>query len=161
MTMYRLFAKEIVKENHMKQYYLDRFRWIFTYRKRSFGYCLAKTVCLILGVPLYAVLFAVEMLLTLINMLFSVIPLLNVIVLTVCKLLIYICDGGFWLCVLPDISAYRAAHREEPEYSVSDESDDESILPTEENETEPVRDSDIGESQSRETSEALSSEEEQ
>jgi membrane protein implicated in regulation of membrane protease activity len=91
---------------NMKQYYQDRFRWIFTYRKKGFLYGLAKTLCLVVGLPCYLVSFVVEMALTLVNALFCWIPLLNVAVQVVCKVIVTIVNVPFYWCVLPDIGAY-------------------------------------------------------
>lgn len=104
----------------MKQYYLERFNWIFKYTSKNFFYCILKTLCLIVGVPIYAVMFAVEMILTFVNMLFCWIPVLNVVVQVICKSIIYIIDKTFFICILPDIGKWRACHKKEPEYVVSD-----------------------------------------
>ena len=92
---------------NMKQYYRDRFTWIFNYRKKGFLYGLFKTLCLIVGVPCYLVALAVEFVLTFVNALFSWIPLLNMVVQVVCKVLIGIVNMPFYWCVLPDIGAYN------------------------------------------------------
>ncbi|MCM1534160.1 MAG: hypothetical protein NC099_05860 [Corallococcus sp.] len=104
----------------MKEYYLERLHWIFRYTSKNFFYCLAKTLCLIVGVPVYAVMFAVEMILTAVNMIFSWIPILNVVVTVICKSLIFITDKTFYICILPDIKKYVDATKEEPVYEVID-----------------------------------------
>ncbi|MBR2975006.1 MAG: hypothetical protein IKC47_04605 [Clostridia bacterium] len=91
----------------MKQYYQDRFSWIFTYRKKGFLYGLIKTLCIVVGFPCYVVSFVTEMALTLVNALFCWIPLLNVVVQVVCKVLVAIVNIPFYWCVLPDIGAYN------------------------------------------------------
>ncbi|MCM1194879.1 MAG: hypothetical protein NC332_02975 [Firmicutes bacterium] len=108
----------------MKEYYLERLHWIFRYTSKNFFYCLAKTLCLIVGVPVYAVMFAVEMILTAVNMIFSWIPVLNVVVTVICKSLIFITDKTFYICILPDIKKYIEATKEEPVYEVIDVDDD-------------------------------------
>lgn len=97
----------------MKEYYLDRLNWIFTYRNKGFAYCLLKTLCLIIGVPLYAVLFVVEMAVTLLYALFSVIPLLNVIFLFISKCIMFVCNLGFYLNILTDIKEYKQTHNKD------------------------------------------------
>lgn len=105
----------------MKEYYLERLQWIFRYKSRNFFYCIAKTLCLIVGVPIYAVMFAVEMVLTFINMIFSVIPILNVVVGIICKSIIFITDKTFFICILTDIGKWRATHKKEVDYEVEDD----------------------------------------
>ena len=91
---------------NIKQYYADRFRWIFTYRKKGFLYCLFKTLCLCLGLPCYLVAVAIEFVLTFVYALFSWIPLLNMVVQVVCKVAIAVVNMPFYWCVLPDVGAY-------------------------------------------------------
>ena len=91
---------------NMKQYYRDRFSWIFTYRKKGFLYGALKTLCILVGFPCYLVSFVVEMALTLVNAIFSWIPLLNMVVQVICKVIIIILGIPFYWCVLPDIGAY-------------------------------------------------------
>ena len=93
----------------MKDYYLTRLHWIFSYTNTKWWYYIAKTLCLIVGVPIYAVSFAVEMVLTAINMLFSWIPVLNVVVMVICKALITVFGATFYICILPDIKQYMQA----------------------------------------------------
>ena len=103
----------------MKQYYLQRLHWIFHYKNKKFFYCLAKTLCLIVGVPIYAVCFVMEMLLTAINMIFSWIPVLNVVVMVICKALVWLFGSTFYVCILPDLKEYREANKE-VDYEVED-----------------------------------------
>ena len=58
----------------MKEYYSERFNWIFKYTSKSFFYCLAKTLCITIGLPIYCVMVAVEMVLTFVNMIFAWFP---------------------------------------------------------------------------------------
>ena len=104
----------------MKEYYQQRLYWIFHYGSKNFGYCLLKTLCLIVGVPIYAVCFVLEMVLTAINMIFSWIPILNVVVMVICKCLIIVFGSTFYLCILPDLKQYKAATANEVEYEVAD-----------------------------------------
>ena len=105
----------------MKEYYLTRLHWIFNYTNSKWWYYIVKTLCLIVGVPIYAVCFVVEMVLTAINMLFSWIPILNVVVMVICKLLITVFSSTFYVCILPDINSYKQATKSEINYEVVDE----------------------------------------
>lgn len=105
----------------MKQYYLQRLHWIFKYTSNNFFYCLAKTLCLIVGAPIYAVMFVVEMLLTAINMILGWIPIVGVVVTVICKAIIWIVDKPFYICILPDIKVYKQATKDLVEYEVEDE----------------------------------------
>ena len=99
---------------------IRRFGWIFRYTSTNFLYCIAKTLCIIIGLPIYSVMFAVEMILTGVNMIFSWIPILNVVVTVICKSLIFLTDKTFYICILTDIKKFREAMKEQPEYEVSD-----------------------------------------
>ena len=105
----------------MKEYYLTRLHWIFNYTGNKWWYYIVKTLCLIVGVPIYAVSFVMEMVLTAINMLFSWIPVLNVVVMVICKLLITVFGSTFYICILPDIKKYKAATKNEVSYEVVDD----------------------------------------
>ena len=104
----------------IKRYYRERFGWIFRYTSKNFLYCIAKTLCIIIGLPIYPVMFAVEMILTGVNMIFSWIPILNVVVTVICKSLIFLTDKTFYICILTDIKKFREAMQEQPEYEVSE-----------------------------------------
>ena len=104
----------------IRRYYRERFGWIFRYTSTNFLYCIAKTLCIIIGLPIYSVMFAVEMILTGVNMIFSWIPILNVVVTVICKSLIFLTDKTFYICILTDIKKFREAMKEQPEYEVSD-----------------------------------------
>lgn len=120
----------------MKEYYQQRFHWIFRYTSKNFWYCIAKALCIVVGLPIYSVMFLVEMALTLVNMLFCWIPVLNVVVTVVCKALMSLVGWTFYICILPDIKQYRQATAEEVQYDVSDADADAS----EEQNTEEVVD---------------------
>ena len=93
----------------MKQYYSERFHWIFNYTRKDFLYCLLKTLCVVVGLPIYAVAFLVEMVFTAINMIFSWIPILNVVVTVICKSIVWLFGMTFYINVLTDLKAYREA----------------------------------------------------
>ena len=93
----------------MKEYYKLRWHWIFNYTSKNFGYCLLKTLCLIVGLPIYSVMFVLEMVLTGINMIFCWIPILNTVVLVICKSLMIVFGSTFYICVLTDLKEYNAA----------------------------------------------------
>ena len=123
----------------MKEYYLDRLHWIFRYTSKKFWYCLAKTLCLIVGVPLYAVGFFLEMVFTFINMIFSWIPVLNVVVTFICKVFTLLFGSLFYLCILTDVKRYAAEH---PRMSDEEESDEPPTDIAGADETEPAADDD-------------------
>ena len=104
----------------MKEYYLERLHWIFRYTSKNFWYCLGKTLCLIVGVPIYAVSFVLEMVLTFVNMIFSWIPVLNVVVMFICKCLITVFGGTFYICILTDLKSYRQCHSDAVQYEIDD-----------------------------------------
>lgn len=109
-------------DSDMKQYYAERFGWVFRYTSKNFFYCLAKTLCVIIGLPIYCVMFMLEMLLTAINMIFCWIPIINVVITTICKALIWVFDKTFYICILTDIKKYKETTRIQPIYEVvSDE----------------------------------------
>ena len=110
----------IKKVYKMKEYYSERFNWIFHYTSKNFLYCLLKTLCLIVGLPIYAVCVAVEMLLTFVNMIFSWIPILGMVIGVICKAIIYVLDKTFFICILTDIGKWKQSHKDEVEYDVTD-----------------------------------------
>lgn len=121
----------------MKDYYKQRWHWVFNYTSRNFGYCLLKTLCLIVGLPLYSVAFVLEMVLTGINMMFSWIPILNVVIFVICKSLMVVFGSTFYICILSDIKKYKKLMSEELEYEVLDADDaiDETTALLEQDET--------------------------
>ena len=92
----------------MKEYYSERFHWIFNYTRKDFGYRLLKTLCVVFGLPIYAVAFVIEMLFTAINMIFSWIPILNVVVMVICKAIVWLFGLTFYICILTDLKEYKA-----------------------------------------------------
>ena len=110
----------------MKEYYSERFFWIFNYTSKNFGYCLLKTLCLIVGLPIYAVAFVVEMLFTAINMLLCWIPIVGVVVTVICKAIVWLFGMTFYLNVLTDLKAYNAART--VQYEFVDEADEQEEL---------------------------------
>lgn len=108
----------------MKEYYQARFHWMFNYTKKNFWYCLAKTLCVIVGAPVYAVMFVAEMVLTAVYMIFSWIPVLNVVVGVICKALIFVAGSTFYVSILPDLQEYKKATAQVPEYEVCDVSEE-------------------------------------
>ena len=105
----------------MKVYYRQRFYWIFHYTSKNFFYVSAKTLCIAIGLPLYCVAIAAEMILTVVNLLLGWIPALGMLITVICKALIFVVNLPYYICVLPDIREYLKAVKAEPEYEVSDE----------------------------------------
>ena len=83
----------------MVNHYAERFQWIFKYTSKNLGYCILKTLCIIVGLPIYLVCFVAEMALTLVNLLFSFVPGLGLVVMLVCKMLMWIIDKPYYICV--------------------------------------------------------------
>ena len=104
----------------MKEYYKQRWHWVFNYTSKNFGYGLLKTLCLVVGLPIYSVMFVLEMLLTGINMIFSWIPILSTVILVICKSLMIVFGSTFYICILTDIKKYKEATKEEIDYEVVD-----------------------------------------
>lgn len=105
----------------MKEYYLNRFKWIFNYTSNNFLYIIAKTLCIIVGLPIYCVVFALEMVLTFVNMLFCWIPILSVVMTVICKGTILIIDKLYYICILTDIGKYRDVCIAEPDVATGGE----------------------------------------
>ena len=103
----------------MKEYYSERFYWIFNYTSKDFGYCLLKTLCLVVGLPIYAVSFVIEMLFTAINMIFCWIPILGTVVTVICKAMVWLFGLTFYVNILTDLKAYKDART--VHYEVSDD----------------------------------------
>lgn len=91
----------------MKEFYLNRFNWIFNYTSRNFLYVVLKTLCIVVGLPVYCVVFAAEMVLTFVNMLFCWIPVLSMVVTVVCKGVIWLIDKLYYINVLTDLDKFR------------------------------------------------------
>ncbi len=108
-------------EISFKHYYNERLQWIFRYTSKNFFYCLAKTLCLIVGIPVYAVMFVLEMVFTFVNMLFCWIPILGMVVGVICKSIIFVVDKAFFICILTDIGKWIQAHKQEIAYDVADD----------------------------------------
>lgn len=105
----------------MKEYYQQRFYWIFHYTSKNFWYCLAKTLCILVGLPIYSVCFVLEMVLTAINMLFCWIPVLNVVVMFICKVLITVFGATFYITILTDLKEYKKVNVGEVDYEEVDD----------------------------------------
>lgn len=120
----------------MVQHYRERLQWIFRYTSKNFGYCILKTLCILVGLPIYLVCFVVEMVLTLVNLIFSFIPVLGLVVMLVCKLLMWIVDKPYYICVLPDLKNFCMTTSDTPAYedvTHLSQSQDNSTQPTDEN----------------------------
>ncbi len=91
----------------MKGQYLEKFQWLFRYTSKNFAYCLVKSLCLVVGLPLFAISFVAQMALLLVNVALHWIPILNILAMLVAKILRPILDLPFALCIAPDIAEYR------------------------------------------------------
>ncbi|MBQ8434234.1 MAG: hypothetical protein IJX23_05470 [Clostridia bacterium] len=101
----------------MVNHYAERFQWIFKYTSKNLGYCILKTLCIIVGLPIYLVCFVAEMALTLVNLLFSFVPGLGLVVMLVCKMLMWIIDKPYYICVLTDLKRFYLTTHDTPEYA--------------------------------------------
>ena len=108
----------------MKEYYLERLHWIFNYTSKKFFYCLLKTLCLVVGIPIYVVAFVIEMVFTAINMIFCWIPILGVVITVICKSIVWLFGNTFYINILTDLKAYKKAHVHVVEYEVEDAQDE-------------------------------------
>lgn len=97
----------------MKEYYSERFRWIFNYTSKNFFYCLLKTLCIIVGLPLYVISVAIEMVFTFVNMIFCWIPIFGMVIGLICKAIIFVFDKTFFICILTDLKRWIIAHPKE------------------------------------------------
>ncbi len=101
----------------MVQHYRNRFKWIFRYTSKNFGYCIVKTLCIVVGLPIYLVCFCTEMALTLVNMLLCWIPGINILAMLICKALMWIVDKPYYICVLTDLKQACAPNQDAPDYA--------------------------------------------
>ncbi|MEG1527955.1 MAG: hypothetical protein RR418_02140, partial [Clostridia bacterium] len=96
----------------MRTYYYDRFKRLFTYTSRNFFYCVAKTLCIIIGLPLFVVLIPVDFLIYLVYAIFSWIPYLNMAMLFLCRILSFITGIGYFISVIPDAKKYMQENKQ-------------------------------------------------
>ena len=115
----------------MKQFYQQRFYWIFHYTRKSFWYCVSKTLCIVLGLPLFCVSVAVDMVLTAVNMLFCWIPVLNVVVRVFFKAIYSLLFSIFYIFFLPYLLDYCEALRQNVQYDVADADEAQTKIPDE------------------------------
>lgn len=90
-----------------------RIKSILTYSSKKWYYVLLKTLCIIVGLPLYIVLIPLDFLNFLVFCLFSWIPLLKVVFLFLCKIVSTLCGLGYYVGILPDAKEYIAASKAE------------------------------------------------
>ena len=69
--------------------------------------------------------------LTAVNMLFCWIPVLNVVVRVVFKAITTVLGSTFYICILPDLKAYREAERQNVQYDVADADEAQTKIPDE------------------------------
>lgn len=129
---------------NIKEHFSSRFNRIFTYTSKKWYYCLAKTLCIIVGLPLYVVLIPVDMLLFVVYACFSWIPFVNVFMLFVIKSLSLIWSLGYFIAILPDAKRYieenkqaEKAAREKEEFDESSDGVEYQIRQDAENQVQP------------------------
>lgn len=103
----------------MKEHYGSRIRAIFTYTNSKWYYVALKTLCVIVGAPLYFALLPVDFLIFIVYALFSWVPILSVFMLALCKILNIVTAVGYYIAIIPDAKAFinesKRKHAEELE----------------------------------------------
>lgn len=95
----------------MKEYYKSRINAIFTYTSRRWHYVLLKTLCVVLGAPLFFALLPLDLLNFLIYALFSWVPVLRTVFLVLCRALAFVFGAGYYISILPDAKKFAADYR--------------------------------------------------
>lgn len=91
---------------NFRKFYGRRLHYVFRFSRKSMEYRTVKVLCLIVGLPIALVLFVVEMAVALIYMIFMRIPILNVVMLFLCRFLTSVCSVGFYICIIPELPEY-------------------------------------------------------
>lgn len=91
---------------NFRKFYGRRLHYMFRFSRKSMEYRTVKVLCLIVGLPIALVLFVVEMAVALIYMIFMRIPILNVVMLFLCRFLTSVCSVGFYICIIPELPEY-------------------------------------------------------
>lgn len=87
-------------------YYKLRFSRIFAYNSTKWYMVIAKTLCIIVGLPLFVVLIPIDLLFFLVYALLGWIPFLGLFILFICKALSFVWSIGYYIAILPDIKQY-------------------------------------------------------
>lgn len=98
---------------NFRKYYGRRLFYAFHYSNKNVFYCIFKTLCMIVGAILAVPLFIVDMAITFVYMLFMWIPILNVVMLFLFRILTRICGIGFYIAIGPDLPQYLKEYRQE------------------------------------------------
>ncbi|HPG91927.1 MAG TPA: hypothetical protein PK675_00780 [Clostridia bacterium] len=99
-------------KEHLQEYFSSRIKAIFTYTSNKWYYVALKTLCVVIGVPLYFVMVPLDFLTFVLYALFSWIPILNTVMLVLCKLLSFVFSIGYYIAILPDAKKYADIARE-------------------------------------------------
>jgi len=99
-------------KEHLREYFSSRIKAIFTYTSKKWYYVVLKTLCVIVGAPLYFALIPLDLLTFVLYALFSWIPILNTVVLILCKTLSFVFSVGYYIAILPDAKKFADIAKE-------------------------------------------------
>ena len=99
-------------KEHLQEYFSSRIKAIFTYTSKKWYYVILKTLCVIIGAPLYFALIPLDLLTFVLYALFSWIPILNTVVLILCKTLSFVFSVGYYIAILPDAKKFADIAKE-------------------------------------------------
>ncbi|MDD3831129.1 MAG: hypothetical protein PHW00_00470 [Clostridia bacterium] len=88
------------------QHYRQRFADIFNYTSRKWWYVILKTICIVVGLPLYIVLIPLDLIVFAIYVIFSWIPFVGSIFLIACRILTTLCSVGYYVAICVDAPMY-------------------------------------------------------
>ncbi|MDD4833063.1 MAG: hypothetical protein PHI78_05250 [Clostridia bacterium] len=99
-------------KEHLQEYFSSRIKAIFTYTSNKWYYIILKTLCVIIGAPLYFALIPLDLLTFVLYALFSWIPILNTVILILCKTLSFVFSVGYYIAILPDAKKFADIAKE-------------------------------------------------
>jgi len=99
-------------KEHLQEYFSSRIKAIFTYTSKKWYYIILKTLCVVIGAPLYFALIPLDLLTFVLYALFSWIPILNTVVLILCKTLSFVFSVGYYIAILPDAKKFADIAKE-------------------------------------------------
>lgn len=122
-------------KEQLREYFSSRIKSIFTYTSNKWYYVAFKTFCVVIGAPLYFALIPLDFLTFVLYALFSWIPILNVFMLVVCKLLSFVFSVGYYIAILPDAKKYAKKAKEKMRFEKEMEEQTNNEQPDNENQT--------------------------
>jgi len=99
-------------KEHLREYFSSRIKAIFTYTSKKWYYVVFKNSLRIVGAPLYFALIPLDLLTFVLYALFSWIPILNTVVLILCKTLSFVFSVGYYIAILPDAKKFADIAKE-------------------------------------------------